>query len=46
METRAVHLPIDLYHQVRADAEQNRRTVPGQLRVIIEEWKKMLDTKK
>ncbi len=46
METRAVHLPIDLYHQVRASATKNRRTVPGQLRVIVEEWEKMLDRKK
>lgn len=46
MKTRAVHLPFKMYREVRAIAVQNDRTVPSQLRVIIKDWKKELDTKK
>ena len=39
METRAVHLPLDLHQYLTRIAEKNRRTVPAQLRVILEQLK-------
>ena len=45
MNTRAVHLPDELYAEVRAIARQNTRTVPGQLRVIVQEWIAVVDKK-
>jgi len=38
METRAVHLPIDMFKTVSDLAKVNHRTTPSQLRVMIEEW--------
>lgn len=46
MNTRAVHLPMDLFKFVRAQARANERTVPAQMRVIIREWKMQLDKEK
>ena len=46
MDTRAVHLPDELYDEVRAIALANCRTVPGQLRVIVREWIKVVDKQK
>ena len=46
MDTRAVHLPDELYAEVRAIARHNDRTVPAQLRVIVREWISVVDKKK
>lgn len=37
METRVIHLPIDIYKVLERIADENERTVPAQLRVILRE---------
>jgi len=46
MDTRAVHLPDELFAEVRAIAKANDRSVPGQLRVIVREWIMVVDKQK
>ena len=40
METRAIHVPLDVYKFLLRVAKRNRRTVPQQVRVIVENLKK------
>ena len=42
--SRSVYIPDSVYKEISAIAEREHRTVPKQLRVIFEEWKKKLDT--
>lgn len=46
MNTRSVHLPDELYAEVKRIAAENLRTVPSQLRVIVQEWIMVVDKQK
>jgi len=40
---KSVLVPIEVYHELKADAQNSGRTISGQLRVVLEYYKKQFD---